>query len=185
VETYLGYLGNLRAIRSRSGLPRVADVDMALWVLHERCYGQHRDPEIQRLYLEDEFMLQLRAKNLVAPLAELSHAKLAKALEEVKPDIATLIACHHFEVLIRKLASCYGLEEACPSSDLEEILDAIPNYGPVNPLRKARWQRLREIRNHLMHEGKMPGMMEKRVLIEEVNRLESEISRIRAGIERG
>ena len=36
----------------------------------------------------DTFLLRLRAKNLVAPLAELSDAQLANALVEVKPDLA-------------------------------------------------------------------------------------------------
>jgi hypothetical protein len=72
VETYLIYLGNLRKIREHYGLDRIADVDMALWVLHEKCFGQHRDPEIEKAYNQDDFMLQLRASNLVAPLADLS-----------------------------------------------------------------------------------------------------------------
>lgn len=97
VETYLAYLNNIREIKKYAGFARVADVDMALWVLHEKCFGRYQDPEILRIYNADNFMLQLRANNLVAPLAKLSDAKLAKALVGVKPDIAALIACHHFE----------------------------------------------------------------------------------------
>jgi hypothetical protein len=50
VETYSTYLGNMRVIGGHYGLARVADVDMALWVLHEKCFGRYQDPEtrIQR-----------------------------------------------------------------------------------------------------------------------------------------
>ncbi len=175
VETYLAYLGNLREIRRHAGFARVADADMALWVLHEKCFGQYRDPEILRMYREDNFMLQLRANNLVAPLAELSDARLAKALSAVKPDIAVLVACHCFETLIRRLAAQLRLPEADPQVSLEELIDALPNYGPVTPVRKAVWQSLRQVRNDLIHKGEMPGPREKQLLMDEADKLESEI----------
>lgn len=175
VETYLAFLDNLREIRKHAGFARVADVDMALWVLHERCFGRYQDVRTLKAYREDNFILQLRANNLVAPLAELSDAKLAKALVEVKPDIAALIACHHFEILIRKLAGNLHLPEAAPHFKLEQILDAIPNYGAVNPVRRGIWQSLREVRNDLIHYGQLPGPRESQLLIEEVIKLESDI----------
>lgn len=39
VETYVNYLRDLRAIRREVGFSRVADADMALWVLHAKCFG--------------------------------------------------------------------------------------------------------------------------------------------------
>jgi hypothetical protein len=39
VETYVNYLRDLRAIRREVGFPKVADADMALWVLHAKCFG--------------------------------------------------------------------------------------------------------------------------------------------------
>jgi hypothetical protein len=77
---------------------------MALWVLHERCFGDQRDPEIARAYNGDPLLLRLRAKNLALPLAELSYPKLAEALHEVRPDLAVVIACYTLELQIRQVA---------------------------------------------------------------------------------
>jgi len=176
VETYLTYLGNLRAICDHYAFPRIADVDMALWVLHEKCFGQHQDPEISVAYQRDDFMLQLRANNLVAPFADLSEARLARALADVKPDIAALIACHCFETLIRKLAENFSLKNIDSYTPLENIIKALPNYGPVDAKRKALWQRLREIRNDCSHKDRLPGPRESHLLIEEINTLESEMN---------
>jgi len=177
VETYLKYLGNMREIEKRYGFVRVADVDMALWVLHEKCFGQHQDPGIAGEYSADDFMLRLRVNNLVAPLVEFSEAKLARALIAVKPDMAVVIACHYFEILIRKLADEYHLEGMDSNVPLEDVIKAFPNYGAADPLRKALWQSLRQIRNDLFHEGQMPGPRETMLLIDEVNALESDISK--------
>src|SRR5262249_55220651 len=67
VETYLNYLRNLRQIRDHyPGLKRAADADMALWVLHERCFTDDLlDQGIKNDYQQDPFMLHLRAANLV------------------------------------------------------------------------------------------------------------------------
>jgi len=176
VETYLCYLGNMREIKKHYGFARIADVDMALWVLHEKCYGRYRDHGIARAYLEDDFMLRLRANNLVAPLVEFSEAKLARALIAVKPDLAIVIACHYFEILIRKLAGLYHLEGIDSSLSLEMIIEALPNYGPVDPVRKGLWQNLRQIRNGLFHDGQLPGPRETQLLIDEVNKLEVDIN---------
>jgi hypothetical protein len=176
VETYLIYLGNLRTICDHYEFSRIADVDMALWVLHEKCFGQHQDPEISGAYQRDDFMLQLRANNLVAPLADHSEARLARALADVKPDIAALIACHCFETLIRKLAENFSLQNIDSYTPLENIIKALPNYGPVDAKSKALWQRLREIRNKCFHDDKWPGPRESRLLIEEINKLESDMN---------
>ncbi|MBN1545412.1 MAG: hypothetical protein JW902_01990 [Syntrophaceae bacterium] len=175
IDTYLIYIDNLRTIREIYGLERIADVDMALWVLHEKCFGQHRDSEIEKAYLEDDFMLQLRASNLVAPLADLSEARLAGALVDVKPDIAALIACHYLEILIRKLAKHIKLSGINSDTSLDEVINALPNYGPINAKRKALWSRLRQIRNDCFHKDRLPGPQERKLLIEETNRLESEM----------
>lgn len=176
VETYLVYLDNLRKIQSHYGFKRIADVDMALWVLHEKCFGQHRDPDIEKAYARDDFMLQLRASNLVAPLADLSEARLARALADVKPDIAVLIACHYLEILIRKLAERFRLQGINANSPLDTVINALPGYGPVDAKRKALWGRLRQIRNACFHNGHLPGPRESRLLIEETNKLESDIN---------
>lgn len=176
VETYLIYLENLRRIRDHYGFSRIADVDMALWVLHEKCFGQHQDPEISGAYHRDDFMLQLRANNLVAPLAGLSEARLARALADVKPDIAAMIACHCLETQIRKLAEKFSLQNIDSYTPLENIIESLPRYGPVDAKRKALWQRLREIRNNCFHQDRLPGPRERHLLIEEINKLESDMN---------
>jgi hypothetical protein len=175
VETYVNYLCDLREIRGHYGFRRIADVDMALWVLHERCFGAHRAFDIEKAFHEDTFLLRLRAKNLVAPLAELSDAQLANALVEVKPDLAALVACHALEALIRQLAACYGMHSSGPGLPLEQIIESLPNFGPVTAVRKAKWQMLRNARNEFIHSGTIPGVREKAILIEEVIQLEKDI----------
>ncbi len=118
-------------------------------------------------------MLQLLVKNLVAPLAELSEARLARALVAVKPDLAALIACHYFEVLIRRVAEQFHVSEQ--HSSLDATIDSIPNYGPVDPTRKALWRALKEVRNELIHNDKLPGPRQSELLIQEVDKLESDI----------
>jgi hypothetical protein len=176
VETYSTHLENLRRIGKHYGFTRIADVDMALWVLHEKCFGRYQDPAMARDFRNDDFMLQLRVNNLVAPLADLSEAKLAKALVAVKPDLAALIACHYFEILIRRLAAQLHISEIDSHSALEDVIDSFPNYGPVDPVRRALWKTLKSVRNELIHAGQLPGPRENQLLIEEVNKLESEVN---------
>ena len=180
VDTYLAYLDNLREIQKHYGFSRVADLDMALWVLHDKCFARHQDSEIANAYREDDFMLQLRANNLIAPLADLSEAKLSRVLFDVKPDIAILIACRYLEILIRRVAEQFHLPELDSYPSLDEIIKALPNYGWVDTARKALWSRLRQIRNAWFHEDHLPGPRESLLLIEEVNRLECDI---KAGIQ--
>lgn len=70
-------------------------------------FGPLQDAEIKGLYFNDPFMLRVRAKNLVGPLAPLSHAQLAQAIENVHPDQVGLIACYRFEILIREIGRSY------------------------------------------------------------------------------
>lgn len=175
VETYLNYLRDLRQIKEHYRLARLADVDMALWVLHEKCFGTHRDPVVEAAFQKDTFLLRLRTQNLVAPLAELSEAQLANALSEIKPDLAALVACHALEILIRHLAAAYGVASQHTWLPLDDIIDLLPNFGPANKVRKGTWKMLKDVRNGLIHEGKMPSMNERRILIEEVLQLERDL----------
>jgi len=175
VETYLNYLRDLRLTRTQYGFDRVADVDMALWVLHEKCFGTYRDADIEKSFHADTFLLRLRARNLVAPLAELSEAQLANALLEVKPELAALVACHALEMLIRRLAADFGLPSSAPGLTLEKIIESLPDYGPVDELRRGTWKMLKDARNHLIHCGEMPGIRERELLIQEVLRLEKDL----------
>ena len=175
VETYINYLRDLREILTHYRLRRIADVDMALWVLHEKCLGTHRDADIEKSFHQDTFLLRLRAKNLVAPLVELSDAQLANALVEVKPHLAALVGCHALEMQIRRLAADFGLPSSGPGLSLEQVIDSLPNFGPVDVVRKAKWRMLKEARNEFIHCGEMPGIQEQKLLIEEVLQLEKDL----------
>ncbi len=177
VETYRNYLTDLREIAKACGFERTADADMALWVLHEKCFGEKRDVDVERAYRADPLFLRLRAKNLVLPLAELSYPKLAEALHAVKPDLAALIACHTLEMLIREVAELLTPDVA--RIDLENLIDALPNYGGMDPLRKASWKRLKLVRNALFHQGRQPTSKETADLVGEVVQLEGEVAMLR------
>ena len=181
-ETYRNYLSDLRAIRDRAsyGFMRAADADMALWVLHERCFGTHRDPEIERAYRTDPFILSLRAKNLVAPLAELSRPRLAAALRGTAPDLAALLACHTLELQIRKIAERLGAATVGTRIDLSELIDGLPNYSGIDQLRKGNWRRLNGIRNGLFHEGRQPTPRETQDLVSAVLDTEELLETLRA-----
>lgn len=152
---------------------------MALWVLHEKCHGTHRDSEMANAFHEDTFMLRIRARNLVAPLVDLSDAFLANALIEVKPELASLVGCFTFEILIRKLTEKYGITNLGSEVKLQTVIENLPNYGPVNPLRKAKWKRFKDIRDALFHAGRMPSDKERADLVEEVMRLERDLAACR------
>jgi hypothetical protein len=172
IETYVNYLTDLRLIQKRYGFERVADVDMALWVLHEKCYGTHKDPEIERAFLGDAFLVRLIAKNLASRLKDLSDAQLANALREVKPDLSAVIACYALEILIRKLAAAYG---APSNGTLTEVINEMPKYGGVDDLRKGNWLSLKKIRDNLFHSGRIPIDAKIDRLIKEVLFLEKDL----------
>lgn len=177
VETYRNYLSDLREIADACGFDRTADADMALWVLHEKCFGEKRDPEIERAYRTDPLFLRLRAKNLVLPLAELSYPKLAEALHHVKPNLAALIACHALEILIREASELLAPNQA--HARLQDVIDSLPNCGGLDSLRKAAWKRLKRVRDALFHQGRQPTAKETADLVTEVLRLEHDLALLR------
>lgn len=112
VQTYLNYLDNLRAIRGHYKFDRAADADMALWVLEYRCNasGAHNSA-IKQAFESDEFMLQLRAENLLKPLRHLSSARLASALLGVNNRLAALVGCYALEKNVKQWAQIEGVEK--------------------------------------------------------------------------
>ena len=112
VETYVNYLRNLRNIRDEYNLHTASRADMALWVLEHKCYGELnlKNGNIKEEFQKDEFMLQLRAKNLVKPLLTLPWIRLAKALEETDVELAALIGCYDLEKRVKAWTRMRGLE---------------------------------------------------------------------------
>ena len=157
VETYLHYLQNLREIRNhfQGFLPRAADVDMALWALHEKCYEPRvEDRQIREEYDQDPFMWQLRAANLVAPLADLPLTRLAQALQNVRDDLAGLIGCFVLEQKVRKRAGGSKIQVRAREGKypgLGDYLDALKSHGEISTLEYGKLNRLRDIRNRVFH----------------------------------
>lgn len=151
VETYLNYLRDLRLVTRAYGFQRAADADMALWVLHERCFGDLRDDGIARAYADDRFMLRLRAKNLIAHfLTESSYAQLAYSLLPTNPDLAAQVAGIAFERMVRQHAA--GLAAASSyEQDLKGIIDVLHDQGLINGLTRGLWQAARRTRNKAIH----------------------------------
>lgn len=175
VETYRNYLEDLRAMREHYGFERVADVDMALWVLHERCFGDLLDPEIKSAYLSDPFILQRRASNIMLSQAKLSHPRLAAALLRSEPDLAAVIASYSLELLVREVARHLGVD----SGEFHEVIGKLPNYEGIDDLRKGNWVRLKKIRNDLFHQGYWPSAKEREDLVGEVLKIEALLERVR------
>ena len=157
VDTYIHYLQNLREIRNnfQDFLPRAADVDMALWALHEKCYKPRvEDRRIRAEYEQDSYMWQLRAANLVAPLADLPLTRLAQALQKKRVDLAGLIGCFALEQKVRKRAEGAKIKVRAREGKypgLSDYLDALNTYGKISQSEYEKLDRLRDIRNKVFH----------------------------------
>ena len=175
LETYRNYLDDLRQIQRHYRFARAADADMALWVLHERCFGTLRDAETAAAYAGDRFMLRLRAKNLVGHLlAGRSYAAFADALEASNAELAAVVACYAFELKLRALAEREGVVSARAFIKLGDLIDAFP--ATLDPIRRGEWKRLKAFRDALFHEGRRPRAEQTAALIREVQSLEADLA---------
>jgi hypothetical protein len=179
VQTYRYYLADLNKLKKVFGLDRIADVDMALWVLHEKCYGLESDQEIQSAYEMDPTFLDIRVNNLILPLAKVPNAKLAAALCRLKEkrEVANLIACREFEALIREMTD--NLHLALSDDRLEGIIKSLWERGHIDQRRRDNWKRLKEARNKFYHQDSLPSWEETRELMAEVEWLEQNIVRLK------
>jgi len=169
IETYVNYLADLRKIKRRYQFARVADVDMALWVVHERCYGMSPDPEIKKAYLGDEFLLQLRAKNLLTDLFErYSYSDLAPALITVNPELAAKIGGIAFERMVRSTAQ-KAKSATLTDQDLKGLIEYLENSRFIDSVTSGRWQLARRTRNKAIHGEHPPSFMEVKQLLEILN----------------
>ncbi len=164
VEVYMNYLRNLREIRSKYGFSRVADVDMALWVLKHKCYDNNMvDAGIKQAFEKDEFMLQLRASNLVEPLNELSPVQLATALCGANNHLAALVGCYALEANVKKLAEIEKVTEEAAriaakdgskpqKPSLPHYLEALKSKGKITNIERGELSRLQKsMRNKMFH----------------------------------
>jgi hypothetical protein len=134
---------------------------MALWVLHEKCYGSYRDRRIKATYEADSFMLQLRASNLVGPIAKLALPRLAQALEKESMALASLVACYSFELEVRAFAGRHGLLN---TEKLKVLIERLFVDGQITPEKKEHWLRLKRVRDVFFHDGKAPTVRDAAIL---------------------
>lgn len=168
-QIYLHYLVNLRTIQRHYRFKRAADADMALWVLHEKCYGRYREAKIKASYEADSFMLQLRASNLVGPIAKLPLPRLAQALDGESAALASLVACYSFELQVRAFAQRHGLPD---TGKLSDLIDRLFLDRQITSEKKKHWLRLKRVRDVFFHDGEAPTDRDRSDLISEIIRLD-------------
>ena len=113
LEKYKTYLCDLRSLRKERDFDRVADVDMALWVLQigvlERRFKDHEDQEILRRlredFRQDSKLREIQARNLTKHLFRpdtMHRLDLAEALLSSDLQFAGQIAGIEFERSIKR-----------------------------------------------------------------------------------
>ena len=156
---------------------------MAIWVLHEKCFSTSlEDQTIREEYENDEFMLRLRAKNLVEPITHLPYSRLAQALETVRNDLAGLIACYVFEQNIQNLAKQKGIYLRETNEDgkkvdktTRQIIEDLYKEKVITEETRGRWNRLREIRNKVFHAKiDAPSSKEIQDLVKEILKMDKD-----------
>jgi len=156
VETYLNYLEDLRKIKRYYNFARVSDADMALWVVHEKCYGEPKDSEVQEHYRSDPFLLRLRTKNLLGHFFEqYSYTELAGALASLKPQLAAQIGGLAFERMVRERV-CGANDENLADKDLKMLIDDLHDRGVIDSLTRGQWHKARKVRNKAIHSLALP-----------------------------
>lgn len=173
VTTYMHYLQNLREISAEVPFEMVAHADMALWVLHAKYFCDvHGSQEMRNYFETDDFLLKLRAKNAMKPFHSIPLSKLARAMEDVRDDLAGVVACYWVEVAIRLKAKSAGAKWQ-GNIPLEEVIkDLAPR---VEDEFRRRLDRCRGIRNNLFHYDNRPGSVGRQELFGVIEEIEKSI----------
>lgn len=154
-DTYLNYIGDLNKVKDHYHFVRVADADMALWVLHERCFGSTPDEATRMEYRNDPFMRELRAKNLMERfLADSTYAQLARSLLTMNHVLAGQLGAIAFEQMVRKRVP---RNRDWGDKDLEAIIDDLKKEKIIDALTQGIWQRARVTRNKAIHMNPPPN----------------------------
>lgn len=179
VQTYVNYLQNVRELQAEVGFDRVADVDKALWVLHAKCFGRvSGGHELRMYYTSDPKLLGIRAKNLLGPFRDLAPSVLARAMKDVRGDLAAVLSCYLFEVAIRAKARNAGI----PYSGDEKLDDVLRRLGEsVDRHTLDRWHVMKQIRNNVFHHDKRPDSNQTDRLIREIESIERSLPNVRLG----
>lgn len=169
VATYSTYLSSLQKLREARRFERVADVEMALWVLQlgvlDRLLEGERRDALERAYKRDSALWQIQASNLTALLfSERSRIQLAEALLTTDERIAGQIAGIEFEQLTRQWT---GVDAYI---SLEEAINCAPG-AMRGYLHQARRARNRAIHPRAVRSRRTDRTRDVRLLIEAAKRV--------------
>lgn len=168
VKTYRNYLKNLREIRAEVDFRRVADADMALWVLHAKVFGgEPSGREFRQYYDTDPLLLRIRAENVIGPFGKIPLLPLVRAMQSERSDLAGVAACYLFEIAIRKWAKQLGRKYE-GGIKLAEVLDDLIKNGEINRDSLYRWKRLKRVRDDLLHKNIKPEKMQIDEILREI-----------------
>ena len=149
---YSAYLHSLEEIREKRGFGRVADVEMALWVLQVGVLQDGRLPPedrdaLKRDYDSDTELRQLATRNLTVQLfSENPKLDVAEALLSTKVDVAGQIAGIEFERLVGERV---GVRKG---RGAQQSLEALIKRLSGDERLRNRCDHARRIRNRAIHE---------------------------------
>jgi hypothetical protein len=137
---------------------------MALWVLHERCFGAVPDSSSRKEYERDTFLRRLRAENLMKRfLDDSTYPQLAHSLLRTNHLLAGQLGGIAFEQMVRQRVP---RAKNWDNRDLEPIIDDLHNDGIIDTATKFRWHRARITRNKAIHLNPPPDPVDVQRLVE-------------------
>ena len=174
--TYSAYLKSLRHICEKRRFERVADVEMALWVLQVGVLDgwlllPDRD-ELKKGYKEDVELRRIQARNLtVQLLKETPKLDVADALLDTDVALAGQIAGIEFELLVVAASQRSG------AGGQQELIQYIDSLCGLYPHLRPKLHHARKIRNAAIHDPASINRAKVECLIAVARELQSLIKR--------
>ena len=181
--TYSAYLKSLRHICEKRRFERVADVEMALWVLQVGVLdGVLRTPpreelakdyeELAKDYGKDAELRRIQARNLTVQLLnEMSKLDVADALLDTDVALAGQIAGIEFELLVVAASQRSG------AGGQQELIQYIDSLCGLYPHLRPKLHHARKIRNAAIHDPASINRAKVECLIAVARELQSLIKR--------
>ena len=146
--TYTAYLKSLRKLRDARGFERIADVEMALWVVQVVVVEDRLEGDEPKALLEefarDMPLRQMHARNLTVKLfSETPKLKLAESLLTTDVPLAGQIAGIEFEQLVGKWVG---------GQPWENSLNRMIDRSECRDEERDDLHRARRIRNKAIHD---------------------------------
>ena len=185
LEKYLAYLSDLRHLKNQRGFKRVADLDMALWVLQmgvleERLKGSEGYEALYEGFRQDAKLREIQVRNLTRRLFDesvMSRLELAEALVATDVRTAGQIAGIEFERSMKQLVG------AIPDEALSKAVDEFCQDHPSLDIEfEFSCKEAVKTRNRAMHPGQTPALTRQEVerLIAAVREVEQMLERSQA-----